>query len=358
MRYALLLFPAVGKKLTTGELCEIMKVQTRYLFSMRVRGDPLNQEIIRRLKEITAEEQAVLDGRSTIDRDLYMLGQDNTINSRKLLEEGKMITLRPHTRFIHFPPHTHDYVEVIYMCQGTTTHIVNGQTILLNAGDLLFLNQSTTHEVCKADHEDLAVNFIVMPEFFNNVLTLMGEEETPLRRFLVDCLCRRPSGAGFLHFKIAEVIPLQNLVENLLFALLQNMPNKRKVSQMTMALLFMQLMGHTEALDMPNGEQATIFRVLSYIETNYISGSLSALAESLHYDLYSLSREIKRKTGKNYTQLVQEKRLAQAAFLLKNTDRNVDDIANAVGYENMGYFHRIFKDCFGVSPKKYRVQIR
>ena len=186
----------------------------------------------------------------------------------------------------------------------------------------------------------------------------MGEEETPLRRFLVDCLCRRPSGAGFLHFKIAEVIPLQNLVENLLFALLQDMPNKRKVSQMTMALLFMQLMGHTEALDMPDTEQATIFRVLSYIETNYISGSLSALAESLHYDLYSLSREIKRKTGKNYTQLVQEKRLAQAAFLLKNTDRNVDDIANAVGYENMGYFHRIFKDCFGVSPKKYRVQIR
>ena len=55
----------------------------------------MNQEIIRRLKEVTAEEQAVLDGRSTIDRDLYMLGQDNTINSKKLLEEGKMITLRP-----------------------------------------------------------------------------------------------------------------------------------------------------------------------------------------------------------------------------------------------------------------------
>ena len=67
-----------------------------------------------------------------------------------------MITLRPHTRVIHFPPHTHDYVEVIYMCQGTTTHIVNGQTIRLNAGDLLFLNQSTTHEVCKADYEDIA----------------------------------------------------------------------------------------------------------------------------------------------------------------------------------------------------------
>jgi AraC-like DNA-binding protein len=244
------------------------------------------------------------------------------------------------------------------MCQGTTTHIVNGQHIRLEAGDLLFMNQSVTHEVCRAEYEDVAANFIVVPEFFNNVLTFMGEEKTPLRRFLVNCLCGRSSAPGFLYFKIADLTPIQNLIENLLLTLLQETPNKRKISQMTMALLFVQLMGHMETLDMPNAEQTTIFQVLSYIETHYASGSLSELAEELHCDLYSLSREIKRKTGKNYTQLVQEKRLAQAAFLLKNTDRNVDNIANAVGYENMGYFHRIFKDCFGVSPRNYRLQIR
>ena len=68
--------------------------------------------------------------------------------------------------------------------------------------------------------------------------------------------------------------------------------------------------------------------------------------------------EIRRRTGKTYTQLLQEKRLAQAAFLLKNTDRNVDDIASAVGYENMGYFHRIFRENFGTSPRGYRLQMR
>jgi len=125
-----------------------------------------------------------------------------------------------------------------------------------------------------------------------------------------------------------------------------------------MALLFLQLMGHTETLHMPDQEQAAIFRVLSYMETNYATGSLSELAQLLHYDLYSLSREIKRKTGKTYTRLVQEKRLAQAAFLLKNTNRNVDDIANAVGYENIGYFHRIFQETFGASPRTYRLQIK
>lgn len=318
----------------------------------------MNNAILRDLKRITREEQAILDGRTSIDRDIYMQGQDNTINAQKLLSAGKLITIRPHTRFIHFPEHTHDYVEVVYMCAGETTHIVNGAEITLNQGELLFMNQRATHEVCKAREQDVAVNFIVLPEFFNSVLLSIGEEETPLRAFLVDCLCGQSTGAGYLHFQVADIVPIQNLIENLLFALLQETPNRQKVSQMTMALLFQQLMGHTETLATPNQEQATMVQVLAYVESNYAHGSLTALSRQLHYDLYSLSREIKRKTGRNYTQLVQQRRLAQAAFLLKNTDRNIDDIANAVGYENLGYFHRIFREAYGLSPRGYRLQIR
>ena len=318
----------------------------------------MNSTILTKLKAITSEEQAILNGRNSIDRNLYMQGFGNTINAQKLLASGKLITLRPHTRFIHFPPHTHDYVEVVYMCQGSTTHIVNGQRIHLEEGDLLFMNQSATHEICKAGHEDVAVNFIVLPDFFHMVLTLMGEEETPLRRFLIDCLCGQPRSGGFLHFRVAQIQPIQNLIENLLFILLQNVPHRRKMSQMTMALLFMHLIERTDTLDTPNVEQATVFKVLSYVEVHYAHGSLTELAQQLHFDLHALSREIKRKTGKTYTQLVQEKRLAQAAFFLKSTNRNVDEIANAVGYENIGYFHQIFKDTFGMSPRSYRLQIK
>ena len=100
----------------------------------------MNQEILKHLQGISAEEQAILDGRTTIDRDIYMQGQGNTVNAKKLLAAGKLITIRSHTRFIHFPEHTHDYVEVVYMCSGQTTHIVNGKTILLEQGDLLFLS--------------------------------------------------------------------------------------------------------------------------------------------------------------------------------------------------------------------------
>lgn len=314
----------------------------------------MDPRIIQMLSVVTEEEQAILDGRITINRELYMLGKQDVINNQKLLASGKLITIRANTRFIHFPEHTHDYIEVVYMCSGSTTHIVNGKTITLQAGELLFLSQSATHEVCKSGENDVGVNFIILPEFFSFSLSVIGEEETPLRRFLVDCLCGQNTGPGYLHFRVSGVKPIQNLVENLIWILLQDTYNKRNTSQMTMALLFLQLLGNTDSLVADSQEESAVFQVLRYAENHYASGSLTEAAERLHYDLAWLSREVKRKTGKTYTQIVQEKRLAQAAFLLKNTDRNVADISVAVGYENISYFHRIFFAAYGKSPRHYR----
>lgn len=315
----------------------------------------MDQAILDHLKKITEEERAILDGSTTIDRSIYMQGQGNTINSRKLLASGKLITVRPHTRFIHFPEHTHDYVEVVYMCSGETTHIVNGRRILLRTGELLFLSQSATHEVCRAEAEDIAVNLIVLPQFFDTSLAAIGEEETPIRRFLVSCLCGQSGDAGYLHFQVADIKPIQNMVENLLWILLRDTPSKRKMSQMTMALLFMQLVGNTDTLAEEDREDAAVFQILRYVESNYREGSLADASERMHYDLCWLSRETRRRTGKTFTQLMQEKRLAQAAFLLRNTRRKVDDISTAVGYENVSYFHRLFSAAYGCSPKQFRV---
>ncbi len=314
----------------------------------------MDREILQRLRVITPEEQAILDGRTTIDRGLYMQGKDDTVSARKLLSAGRHITIRPHTRFIHFPEHTHDYVEMICMCAGSTTHIVGGARVTLKEGDLLFLCPGTTHEVCRAEEGDLAVNFIVLPSFFASALAAIGEEETPLRRFLADCLCGRSSGAGYLHFGVAGVKPIENLVENLLWTLLEETPNKRETCRMTMTVLFLQLLGHAQSLTASEKEDTEIFRVLQYVETDYISGSFSELCRQLHYDPSWLSRQIKRKTGKTFTALMLEKRLAQAAFLLKNTDRTVAEISLAVGYENISYFHRMFQRVYGRSPKSYR----
>lgn len=313
----------------------------------------IDSKLLDKLKIITEEEQKILSGKVDIERNLYMQSPLNVINSQKLLEAGKLITIRPHTRFIKFPEHSHDFVEMVYMCSGQTTHIVNGKEIVLKEGELLILCQSAVQEIMSAGHDDIAVNFIVVPSFFDDVLKIIDEENTPLTEFIVDTIKGNNSETGYLHFKVSEVLPIQNLIENLTYNLLHKVSNKRNINQKTMALLFLQLINHTDKLESYEQDE-TIVKVLRYIEDNYKDGSLSKLAEILYCDTCYLSREIKRKTGKNYVELLREKRLSQACFYLKNTKMSIEDIIYSVGYQNVSYFYRVFEEKYGLSPRKYR----
>ncbi len=315
----------------------------------------IKKEILDELSRVTPEEQAILDGRTTVDESIYNDGDSTVISAKKLLSDGQQIRVRRHTRFIHFPEHTHDYVEAVYMCAGETTHIVNGKTLLLKEGDILFLGQNASQEILPAGAMDLAVNFIILPSFFDKTLEMLGAEETPIKNFLVSSLLGGQN-KGYLHFEAAGILPIENLFENLIWTLMHDTPNRRNINQTTMGLLFMQLVNHTEALARESREDAAVVDVLRYIEENYKNGSLMEAARLLHYDFFWLSHEMKERTGRTYTEHLQEKRLSQAAYLLRNTRMSVEDVSRAVGYENKSYFHRIFSERFGKTPRKYRVE--
>lgn len=312
----------------------------------------INEEMLDALRPITEEELAILGGRDTIDSSIYSDG-DGVVSSRKLLPVDKQISIRLHTRFIHFPEHTHDYIEAVYMCAGSTTHIIGGKTLVLKEGELLLLGQGAKQEILPASEGDIAVNFIIKPSFFDKTLEMLGAEDTPIKNFLLASLIGE-ANSGYLHFKVADILPIQNLIENLIWTLMHDLPNKRNINQTAMGLLFMQLLNHTDHLAHESREDEAIMSVLRYIEENYKNGSLSEAAQILHYDFFWLSHEIRIRTGRTYTEHLQEKRLSQAAYLLKNTDTSIEDVALAIGYENKSYFHRIFSEKFGTTPKKYR----
>lgn len=312
----------------------------------------IRREIMEKLEAITPEEEALLNGSTTIDRELYMAGAGDVVTGYKLLKPDRLITVRPSTRFVHFPEHTHDYVEIVYMCQGSTTHIINGIRIELRAGDVLLLAQNARQEILPAGRDDIAVNFIVKPEFFSPILQTLGEE-TLLKRFICGCLCGE-TGTSYLLFRVGDVLPVCNLVENLIYSLLNETSSMHEIDRATMSLLFFHLLNYTDKLSFGEAEQNVIVYVLRYVEENYRSGSLSEIAAATNYNITWLSRRIRQQTGKNFTTLIQEKRMAQAAWFLRNTDSNVDEIARAVGYENLSYFHKLFYAAYGTSPKKYR----
>ena len=300
----------------------------------------MRRELLDMLKKITPEEQELLDGSREIRKERYTNRRDFVVDSRLLLEKGRLIEIRPHTRFAYFPKHRHNYVEMVYMCAGTTTHIINGSNeLVLKEGDLLFLNQNVYHEILPAGEEDLAVNFIILPEFFDRPISMV-ERENILRDFLISTLAGDTAINDYLYIRTRGIVPVENLLEN------------------SMGLLLMNLSRFADQIgrgDPQHEEQNLMFSVLDYIEHHYQNGTLAEISELSHLPTYQVSRMLKKRTGKNFKELLQLRRLQQAAYLLQNTTLSIDKIIVHIGYENSSYFYRVFREKYGCSPSEYRL---
>ncbi|MCR4677115.1 MAG: AraC family transcriptional regulator, partial [Sphaerochaetaceae bacterium] len=317
----------------------------------------MNCELLKKLGEITPEEREILAGHKDINRNLYYSAEGSSeIDSSKVLENGKQIDIRPHTRFVHFPKHTHNYIEMIYMVQGSTIHLIDNEKIILNEGDLLLLNQNATQEILPAGEADIAVNFMILPSFFDETFKVIYSEENLLKDFIVSCLTRNGSKSNYLYFNAGGIVPVQNLMENLIWNLIAEEPKKRSVDQLTMSLLFLSLVNHSDRIHVAQKsfEQKLTLEVLRYIDQFYPNATLQDMADRSKMDVYTLSRIIKRQTGEPFKTLLEKKRLSQACFLLSNTDLTIEDISLNVGYENLSFFYRLFQRTYGRTPREYR----
>jgi AraC-like DNA-binding protein/mannose-6-phosphate isomerase-like protein (cupin superfamily) len=274
--------------------------------------------------------------------------------ARVWIKSGKLISLVKHTRYEHCLEHTHEFVEMVYMLSGESTHIVNGAKVVLRAGELLILNQHARQEILPCGEDDVAINFVILPEFFRATLGIMGDEDSTLRKFLFGCLQNENQAGGFLHFKVTDVLVIQNVIENLLWALANDMPNKRSINQYTMGVLFLHLLNHTDKASSGSKKDDLTLKILQYVEERYADGTLEELARILDYNVRWLSTNISRLTGHSYTQLQQQKRLKQAKFLLKTTSLPIAEIARQLGYSDTSHFHRLFRECTGCTPKEFR----
>ena len=56
----------------------------------------MQQALLDQLRKITDEERRILDGEAEVDKDLYTSGRDFTVDSRKMLKEGRLIAVYTH----------------------------------------------------------------------------------------------------------------------------------------------------------------------------------------------------------------------------------------------------------------------
>jgi len=280
------------------------------------------------------------------------------IDKNEYLSLGKCITVAPHAQNAAIPVHGHNYVEIMYVCNGSIKHIIDGKTLVVGAGDVLFMNQHVRHAVMETYAEDLGVNFVILPEFFDIPLSMIGaQKNNVLSEFLMSTLRIDDQRPQYILFRTAENEAVSNLFENMIISMMNNKEEEENINQYTMGLVFMHLLNNLDSISsdsLLSGNDLLFDTAIRYINHQYQDANLTVLARSVHQSVSNMSRIIKNSTGHTFLELLQRKRFQQAVIFLEDTQMTIAEIMNAVGYENSSFFYRKFKERYGMSPKKYR----
>lgn len=86
--------------------------------------------------------------------------------------------------------------------------------------------------------------------------------------------------------------------------------------------------------------------------------TMEELAAAFHYSPKYLGRVFKHRTGQTVKEYCNRAKIAQAKLLMTETDLRVEEIALQVGFNNITYFDRVFRQITGLSPKSYRASER
>ncbi len=97
-------------------------------------------------------------------------------------------------------------------------------------------------------------------------------------------------------------------------------------------------------------------RIVQFVSENYSDPDLNIemIAQKTGINPKELSTLFRKFYNTNFKGYLNDLRLTEAARLLKETSKQITEIAFSVGYNNISHFSRIFKEKYTVSPKDFR----
>lgn len=103
-------------------------------------------------------------------------------------------------------------------------------------------------------------------------------------------------------------------------------------------------------------ENNFIQKAMQLVEDNLHNSDfgIDVMIDHLNMSQSTLYRKIKSLTGLSLTGFIRSVRLKRAAYLILNTDLNLNEIAYEVGFNDYKYFKTTFKKQFECLPSKYR----
>ncbi len=255
--------------------------------------------------------------------------------------------------------HTHDYIELAYIVEGEFRQRILGNDILFKKGELCLIDKNCPHQDFLAEHNSIILFIGLANEIFDEVMVgNIGEEK--ILNFLRTALMKQKDIQQYLHFKPKN--PEDTMLEVLLLQLLTELECRDAASRYICKGLMIRILHYisTQYEFKLSNEQRKKMKwliyeeITKYIEKNYAQITVKELVAKFNFNEDYYNRILKDKTGMTYLEYVQDIRLKNAHRLLKMTDLNIDEVAELVGYQNKGYFYKIFTSKYGITPAKLR----
>ncbi|GKX28148.1 AraC family transcriptional regulator [Vallitalea longa] len=321
---------------------------------------------LRNLNKIEIQLQNLLQNKSqkeynTLLKEFFSSKKDMDewiINSDKIVEDDRLLSIHKHDRFIEFPKHKHDYLEMIFVYSGEINQKVEKDEINVKKGEILILDMNVSHSIDFADENDIGINILMKKEFFDWIFLSRIAYNNIISDFIVKALYEKKEFKQYLHFKTSDNNKIWDIMCNILCEYYEPKIGMEVAIRSYVVLLFNELLRdykrHLSNNFAKKVETNVAIKIMDYINNNYKECNIKDMAEYFNFNPDYMGKLVKQITGKTYKTLIKEKKMDQAMYLLNNSNLAIMDIVNEVGYSNVSYFYKQFKIRTGVTPDEYR----
>lgn len=265
--------------------------------------------------------------------------------------------VRKHSRFRDYPLHVHDWIEITYMYSGSCKQIIDGKLYEMKQGQLILMAPGTVHTILPLTQNDILVMIALgqkhlTTNFFNRL-----SSSSIVSDFFINAFNTESSREPFFLFPSEEDRRLRFFVEEFLCEWYDPSLTTLDMQHDLFSLIISELVNimnnHMTSSKIRN-RSSYIIPLLRYIEENYKDCNLTDTADRFGLNPNYLSNLLKKHTGSSFNELVAKEKLSAAKRLLDNSEMPISEIINYVGYQNMSFFYKKFKERYGTLPGVYR----
>lgn len=265
--------------------------------------------------------------------------------------DNSLITLKKSNETTFVAPHSHEFIEMIYVCRGNSVHFSGVKTNRLKCGDYIFVDYNTVHGFTEKSPDFSIINCLFVPRFVDMSLKNCQTLSDILKNHMIGVF-----SAGYAESVFHDDDrSIKKELKNMLCEFRKRQSGYIQLIRSSLIKIIIYSARKTETNIY--SKDPIVQQMIDYTNNNFQkSGNISSLSERLNYSASRLSTLFKQSTGMSYSEYLCRTRIHISCGILAETELAVERVAAQVGYSDVRSYRKNFKRLMQTTPLKYRMQ--